>query len=280
MQLLHTPAVRSEARNRRSEMKSHNSPWTSVGCGLILLTVFLFGAPANGQMVASPSTVSFGSVEIGNSASQSVVLNNTGDRNLTISQATVSGTGFSVGGLNIPLTLASGQSVSFTTTFAPQSSGSISGSVSLEYSRFGGRHHANTITVSLSVTGKTSGQLTASPSSMNFSNVQVGSSQTQSATLTNSGASSLTVSQATLTGSGFTLSGLVLPLTLSAGQSASFTVMFAPTGSGAASGSIAVTSNGSNPTLSIPLSGTGVTQGALTANPASVGFGNVQDGSN
>jgi hypothetical protein len=261
-------------------MKSHNSPWTSVGCGLILLNVFLFTASANGQMAVSPSTVSFGSVRIGGSASQSVVLNNTGDRSLTISETTVSGTGFSVDGLNVPLTLASGQSVSFTTTFAPQSSGSINGSVSIEYSRYGGRHRENSVTVSLSGTGTTAGQLAANPSSIGFANVQVGSSQTLSVTLTNSGASSLTVSQAALTGSGFTMSGLALPLTLSAGQSASFTVMFAPTGSGAASGNITITSNGSNPTLSIPLSGTGLTQGALKANPTSVGFGNVQDGSN
>jgi len=252
----------------------------SVGCGFILLNVFLFAATADGQMAVGPSTVSFGSVLVGNSASQSVVLKNTGDRSLTISQAVVTGTGFSIGGLTMPLTLASGQSVSFTTTFAPQSSGSISGSVSLEYSRSGGRHHENTVTVSLSGTGTTAGQLAANPSSIGFANVQVGSSQMQSATLTNSGASGLTVSQATLTGSGFTMSGLVLPLTLSAGQNASFTVVFTPTGSGAAGGSITVTSTGSNPTLNIPLSGTGVTQGALTANPTSAGFGNVQDGSN
>lgn len=261
-------------------MKTHNSPWTSVGCGLVLLNIFLFAATAQGQLAANPSTVSFGSVQISNSASQSVVLSNTGGRNLTISQAVVSGTGFSISGLTIPLTLASGQSVSFTTTFAPQSSGSISGSVSLEYSRTGGRHHSNAVAVSLTGTGTTSGQLAANPSSISFANVQVGTSQSQSATLTNSGASSLTVSQATLTGAGFTMSSLGLPLTLSAGQNASFTVVFTPIGSGAVSGSITITSNGSNPNLSIPLSGTGVTQGALTANPTSVGFGNVQDGSN
>jgi hypothetical protein len=83
----------------------------------------------------------------------------------------------------------------------------------------------------------------------------VGSSQTQSVTLTNSGGSGLTVSHATLTGTGFTLSGLALPLTLGAGQSATFSVVFAPQSAGSASGNLAFTSNASNLAMNLPLSG-------------------------
>src|ERR1019366_7045268 len=99
--------------------------------------------------------------------------------------------------------------------------------------------------------------------SLSFGSVQVGSSASLPETLTNSGGTSLTISAASASGSGFSFSGLTLPLTLSAGQSTSFTVVFSPTTSGAATGSISITSNGSNPNLSIPLSGTGVTPGAL-----------------
>jgi Abnormal spindle-like microcephaly-assoc'd, ASPM-SPD-2-Hydin len=207
-------------------------------------------------------------------------MQNTGKSNLTISQATISGTGFSISGLNLPLTLVPSQSVSFTTTFSPQSSGSITGSLSLEYSTSGERHHSHTVTLSLSGTGTTPGQLAANPSSLNFGSVQVGSSQTQSETLTNSGASSLTISAASASGTGFTLSGMTLPVTLAAGQSTSFTVAFAPTASGAASGNVTITSNGSNPSLSIVLSGTGVAAGTLSANPTSLAFGSVQVGNN
>jgi len=223
--------------------------------------------------------VSFGSVQIGSSASQSVVLNNTGSENLTISRAIVSGTGFSASGLNLPLTLAPDQSVSFTTTFAPQSSGNKSGSVFLEYFSTHGRGFPNTAKVYLTGTGTTQGQLSVNPSSLNFATVQVGSSQTQSATLTNSGSSSLTVTQATVTGSGFTLSGLALPLTLGVSQNATFSVTFAPQSAGSSSGNVAFTSNASNSTMNLPLSGTGVSQGTLTANPTSLAFGNVQVGS-
>jgi hypothetical protein len=259
-------------------VKRHGSPSTCVGCGLVLLNVFLFAATAAGQLAVTPSTVKFGSVQVGNSASQSVSLNNTASWNLTISRATVSGAEFKVSGLNLPVTLTPGQSVSITTTFTPKSSGSVSGRVSLEYSKAPEELHSDIAIVSLTGTGTTQGQLTANPSSVTFGNVQVGSSQTQSATLTNSEGSSVTVSQATLTGSGFTLSGLALPLTLGAGQSATFSVVFAPQSTGSSSGNIAFTSNASNATLNLPLSGTGVAQGTLTANPTALAFGNVQVG--
>ena len=266
-------------------MKVLNYPRTCVGCGLVLLNVFLFAATAAGQLAVNPSPETFGSVQLGNSMSKSAVLSNTGNSSLMISQATVSGTGFSLSGLSMPLTLAPGQAVSVTTTFAPQSSGSTSGSLSWTYSIQKTKLHGkgspssiSTVTTSLTGTGTTPGQLTANPSSLNFANVQVGSSQTQSATLTNSGGSSLTVSQATLTGSSFTLSGLTLPLTLGAGQSSTFSVVFAPQLVGSVSGNVAFTSDASNPTTNLPLSATGVTQGTLTANPTSLAFGNVQVG--
>jgi hypothetical protein len=70
-------------------------------------------------------------------ASQSVVLNNTGNESLTIFRAIVSGTGFSISGLVPPLTLSPNQSITLTTIFAPQSSGIVSGGIAFEYSRSG-----------------------------------------------------------------------------------------------------------------------------------------------
>jgi hypothetical protein len=55
-------------------------------------------------------------------------------------------------------------------------------------------------------------------------------------------------------------------------------VLFSPTTSGAASGSVSITSTGANPNLSIPLAGKGVTPGTLTANPTSLAFASVQVG--
>jgi hypothetical protein len=71
---------------------------------------------------------------------------------------------------------------------------------------------------------------------------------------------------------------LSLPLTLSAGQSTTFSASFTPTAAGSVNGNITVTSTAANPTLSVALSGTGVTQGSLAANPTSINFGSVQVG--
>jgi len=58
----------------------------------------------------------------------------------------------------------------------------------------------------------------AYPSSLAFAALQVGSSQTLSATLTNSGGSDVTITQATTTAGSFTQSGLSLPTTLAGGS--------------------------------------------------------------
>ena len=212
-------------------------------------------------------------MQVGNKASLSETLTNSGGTSLTISAATASGAGFSLSGLSLPLTLSAGQSTSFTVLFAPTASGAVSGSLSITSTG-----SDSSLTIALSGTGVTQGMLAANPASLAFGNVPEGSSSSLSQTLTNSGGTSLTISAATASGTGFSLTGLTLPVTLSAGQSTSFTVIFAPTISGAASGNLSITSNGGNPSLSIPLSGTGVAPGTLAANPTSLAFGNVQIG--
>jgi hypothetical protein len=258
-----------------------------VGCGLVLLSVFLLSATSAGQLVVNPSTVSFGSVQIGGSVSQSVVLSNALSSTLTISQATVSGTGFACSGLGMPTTLAPGQSVSLTTTFAPRSGGTVTGGLSLAYSfpknksRGKGSPNSNaTATLSLTGTGTGSGQLTANPSSLNFANVQVGGNLTLMDSLTNTGGAVVTILQAGVTGTGFGMSGLTVPLTLNPGASVTFSAMFAPQSPGSTSGGINVTSDASNTTLAVPLAGTGTNQGQVALTPVALDFGNVTVGAN
>ena len=102
------------------------------------------------------------------------------------------------------------------------------------------------------------GVLTASPSSVNFEDVIVGDSSALPVMLTNTGTASLTISAATPTGAGFGLSGLLLPLTLNPGHKASFSADFVPAVTGTATGEISLTSNASDPTYVVALSGIGV----------------------
>ena len=218
--------------------------------------------------------MSFANVQVGSSQTQSATLTNSGGSSLTVSQATLPGTSFTLSGLTLPLTLGAGQSATFSVVFAPQSPGSSSGNVA-----FASNASNPTMNLPLSGTGVTQGTVTANPASLAFGSVQVGNRTSLSETLQNTGASSVTITQASSSVAAFSISGLNLPLTLTANQSVTFTATFAPTSAGAASGNLSVASNASNSTLNIALSGTGTALGTLAVSPTSLSFGSVAVGS-
>lgn len=229
---------------------------------------------ADGQLTANPSSQAFGSVTLGSKQTLSETVQNTGGSSVTISQVGISGTGFSLSGNPAPVTLAAGQSASFTVSFTPQSAGTVSGSVTVTSDAAN-----STLTIPLSGTGVTAGALGSNPSSLAFGTVTVDGTETLAETVTNTGGTSVTVSQAAISGTGFTLGGLATPVTIPAGQSAGFSVVFAPKSAGAATGNVTLTSNASNTTLVVPLSGTGAAAaGQLTATPATLPLGNVEVG--
>src|SRR5207244_12283441 len=69
-------------------------------------------------------------------------------------------------------------------------------------------------------------KLVPNPASISFGSVQVSSTKNSGETLTNASNSKLTVSQATVTGAGFSFSGVVLTLRLTPGQSLTLKVRF------------------------------------------------------
>jgi hypothetical protein len=226
-----------------------------------------------GQLTVTPASISFSNVKVGNNQSQPVTMTNSGSSSLKVNAVTATGAGFSVSGLSLPITLAANQSQAFTVIFAPQSAGSIKGNLAIA-------NTGSTPTVDVPLAGgsQSDGALTANPSSLNFGSVLLGSNQILSETLTNSGGSSVTVTQVNATGTGFSASGLSLPLILGAGQSQSFSVVFAPSSTGSSTGNVAIVS--SVPTVNVALTGNGLATGALTPSPSSLGFGNVQVGNN
>lgn len=81
------------------------------------------------QLTLNPSTMNFGSIAVGNSSSQNATLT-AGSSNVAVSSAAWNGQGYSVSGITFPVTVPAGQSVPFTVTFAPQTAGALSGSIS------------------------------------------------------------------------------------------------------------------------------------------------------
>src|SRR5690242_5734179 len=81
------------------------------------------GAASSATLSTSPAAITFGSVPVGSSGNQSLTVTNSGSSPVTISQATATGTGFSVAGASLPSTLLPGNSSTFTATFAPATTG-------------------------------------------------------------------------------------------------------------------------------------------------------------
>lgn len=231
------------------------------------------GVASTLQLSANTTSLSFGSLNTGTSAAKNVTITNTGNASVTISQISENGAGYTLTGAVAPLTLSAGQSASFGVSFAPATAGTFAGTVTVTSNATN-----SPLNVSLSGTGVASTMLlSATPTSLGFGNQSVGSSASQNVTLTNTGNSSVTVSQITTSGTGFSLSAISLPVTLSAGQTASFSVAFAPAAGGSVSGTVSVVSNATNSPATISLSGAGV-KPLISVTPSSVSFGNVTVG--
>ena len=127
---------------------------------------------------------------------------------------------------------------------------------------------------------KRPGTLSLANETLHFGNGTARADSSLSETVTNTGGATVTISQITIRGTGFSLSGITAPVTLAAGQSTSFRVAFSQTSAASASGSVTITSNASNPTLTVPLSATTIAAyGVLTVNPSALALGNVVVGS-
>ncbi|HTC64554.1 MAG TPA: immunoglobulin domain-containing protein [Candidatus Saccharimonadales bacterium] len=111
--------------------------------------------------------------------------------------------------------------------------------------------------------------LVPSAASLAFGSVATGSSSSQTLKITNSGSTTVTISQATVTGSEFSFVGGMTSMAIAPGQSASIQVKFAPANASAATGSISIVSDAANSTLNIPLSGAGGAAFAIISQPQS-----------
>lgn len=229
--------------------------------GLFTIALFLISVSSGASALSldfSSSSVSFGNIPVGSTQTQyETFTNNYRTSTVTISRASVSGAGFSLKGLSLPVSLPPGQSVTFTVAFTPQASGIQTGQITVFSNAWGTPSHS----IALSGAGVSAGQLVSSSSALNFGSVGVGSSKTLTATLSAT-ASSVTISSASTTNSEFTLGGLFLPKTISSGQSVSVTLTFTPRASGTASGSISLAGNAGNTLVveSLIGSGTGAAQ--------------------
>ncbi|HXN24142.1 MAG TPA: LamG-like jellyroll fold domain-containing protein [Candidatus Dormibacteraeota bacterium] len=200
-----------------------------------------------------PGNVRFDSVPVGFFNTQTMTLSNSGISDVLITKIGVDGATFAWSGLNLPLTIAIGRSVPFTVSFTPTTIGSATGSLSLTTNT-----QTQPLTIELSGTGIAPFlQLSAVPTSLSFGNVALGSSGTRIAALINTGNFDVRIDSLIVRGTEFSTSELALPITLSPGQAADLSVIFAPIVSGDRLGSIEIQSTSST-TIAISVGGSGI----------------------
>ncbi len=118
-------------------------------------------------LIVSPSIVSIANVTVGNAKTQAITVTNTSAAPLTVRRASVIGNSFKVLGLALPIGVSPGQTLGFQVQFAPNSTGSTTGSLTLS-------GDAPQLPVNVTLSG--SGIPKEQPSSPSFVTVTVGPS--------------------------------------------------------------------------------------------------------
>ncbi len=211
---------------------------------------------AGASLTVAPTMLAFGNVAVngGPSAPQSVTLTNTGTIAFGFGFAQLSDNVNYAQSNTCPTTLDPGASCTFTVQFQPTVAGSLNATMTLF-----NKVSESTNIVTLTGTGVLP-IVTASPSSLSFGTVAVGSQATaQNITVSNTGSVPAQIGNATLTNSddfAITQNGCGGPL--NAGSSCTITVNFEPQNAGGRSGTLTIEDNAAGGLQSVALSGTGL----------------------
>ena len=227
--------------------------------------VFLAGLKSAASLSILPASIAFGNVSVGQSASTTVTISNSGGTAATNLQYLPT-SNFSVSG-GCGSTLSANSQCTETVTFTPTAGQSYSGNLTVT--------NGGTLTTVAGLSG--TGLLTAdqtSTTSLNFGNQAVGvASSAQSVQLNNTGNTTLTVGQISTTGPYAATHNCGTSLAI--GGSCTVNVTFTPTAINSNPGLLSLTTNAG--TQGVTLAGNGQ-QAQLGVSPSSLAFGNVTTG--
>ncbi len=247
-----------------SDALTVNSDGGSVSVGLSAT------ASTPGNLEITPMSTDYGNVVVGDSATKSFTVTNTGGTTVTIakSKPPFGGAFSNTTLLDEGSTIQPGETVTESVTFSPTVAGTASGTWQINGTDGTGLH-----VVGFSGTGVTP----LSGAGLLFRTTAIGQSSHRTLTLTAN--KDLTVTSVGMTGA-FSLgaSPPTLPLALSRGATVSIPLSFSPTASGISVGQVAVTT-GAGP-QSFSLAGNGqIAPPKLTVNERSITFARADTGS-
>ena len=211
------------------------------------------------KIVLVPNSVDFSSVVLGQKNSQTLKLSNTDTKSVRINNITVTGAGLSITGVTLPFSLNAQASETFNVEFAPKSAGTITGTLTIESAVA-----AQTFNVKGTGT-KAQPALQTDPASIDFGKLAVKKTSARKVSVSNTGNAKITISKVSLSGTGFSVSGLPSQFALEPQQTTSFEVSFHPQAKGLVKGSLGFVSKDLTNPLSLSLAGDAVDAGSVPA---------------
>jgi len=207
----------------------------------------------------APAKVNFGNQPLGvRSAVETATVINAGTAPLSITQITSSSTDFAEADNCVGTVAGGGGTCTINLTFTPSTTGSETDQITITDNAAGSPH-----IITVTGTGVTSATaVTVSPTSLTFAGQTVGTvSSPKTVTITNTGTSTLDISSISATPSSDFSQTNTCAATLNqlaVGQSCTASVSFAPTASGARSGTLSISDNAAGSPQSVALGGTGL----------------------
>jgi ASPM-SPD-2-Hydin domain-containing protein/centrosomal CEP192-like protein len=252
-----------------SQVRAHRSisvSARSMACAALLLSASFFGGctgyvskqsaiTATPEMSLSTTSLNFQSVVVGQKATQTLTISNSGNGALQITSFSLSNAEYTISGPSVPGAIPASSSASYTLTFAPTAAGSAAATLNIA------SNASNAASaIALAGTGeKAFANLVVSPTVISFGNVTLKSTGTQNVTLQNTGDVSLSLQGVTVSGSGFGYSDLSPGFSLAPNQTVTFQVWFTPKVAGPATATLSVLSPNISSPGTLGLSGDGIT---------------------
>ena len=227
-------------------------------------TVPMSGSGINPISGVAPASLTYGDVLITTPSALPLTVSNTGTTNLVVTGITSDDGQFVPDITSFTVTPGGNQIVNL--TFTPTAIGARSGTLSIT-------HNAAASPTTLSMSGNGINPIIgASPASLSFGNVQVGTPSSLPLTISNTGTTNLVVTGITSDDGQFVPD--ITSFTVTPGGNQIVNLTFTPTAIGARSGTLSITHNAAASPTTLSMSGNGTIPG-VSISPDSLNFGKV-----
>jgi hypothetical protein len=206
------------------------------------------------SLAASTRVLSLGGTSVGGHLTGSFVLTNQGSQTLTIQGLHPPAAPYSSSDAPSSGVIDPGKSISVDISFDPRSTGQFTDAIGFDST--GGN-----VSIGLSATAGTPGDLQLSSQAIDFGSIPVGATATRSFTITNAGGTPVTIEKSKPPFGGAFAATTTLPegTSIAPGQTVTESVTFSPTATGPASGAWAITGNDTSGAHQVQFTGTGAT---------------------